>query len=436
MLYPGDADPGFPDLLNWQDDFFVELDYQESTEAPDGSNLTRQKFRLYARAPGTFHLAPIDWGGLQSEPQQVMIKAATAEGAKISLTLSRPKLTARVGEQLSIRVEISTSDRRVKTMIDLPEVDGLEFQPLQQLQDIDEKNGQQLVEHQLGWALTAKKAGHYEVELPPVLYRLHGRNLRRFYLPKISLDVRPLPAYVPPHVPVGMLSVNSYYDPLQSDSMWEVVVETDARLPYGMPVFRAELASISGVEIAQVVERVELETGLEKVITRLHYRVPLPELLLGDRREVRLNYYDLKKQRVEALVHRLPAAWQIPQWLSALAGLLIASILLYLFYLGWRVWSGYLRKRTLGRQIMSCESPCQLRQILLVSTGHRSLDDWAECSMSTPGWIAAQRLVKGLNEACFQHRVTEKTLQRLKSEAAEIAVWTSHTPVAFSSALK
>ncbi len=74
-----------------------------------------------------------------------MIKAATAEGAKISLTLSRPKLTARVGEQLSIRVEISTSDRRVKTMIDLPEVDGLEFQPLQQLQDIDEKNGQQLV---------------------------------------------------------------------------------------------------------------------------------------------------------------------------------------------------------------------------------------------------------------------------------------------------
>jgi len=440
LVYPGESDPGFPDLSSWQDDFFVELDYQDSVEAPDGSSVTRQKFRLYARAPGAFQLAPIVWGGLQSEPQKVMIKAATADGANIAVTLSRPKLTARVGEQLSIRIKLSTTDLRVKSLIELPEVAGVEFQLLQQLQDIDENDGKQLAEHQLGWALIAKKAGHYKIELPPVLYSLHGRNIRRFYLPKISLNVRPLPAYIPSHIPVGALTVNSDYDSLQndstSDSIWEVVVTSDARLSYGMPVFRAELAAISGVEVDQVVERVELERRLEKVITRLHYRVPLPELLLGTRREVRLNYYDLEKHRVNTLVHRLPAAWKIPQWLSALAGLLVTSILLYLFYIGRRIWTAYLRKRTLQRQIMSCETPYQLRQILLISTGHRSLDDWAEYSVPTIKWIAAQRLVKGLNEACFLRGVTEKRLQRLKSEVVEIVGWISHTPVKFSGALK
>lgn len=436
LVYPGERDPGFPDLSSWQDDFFVELDYQESVENPDGSSVTRQKFRLYARAPGAFQLAPIVWGGLQSEPQKVMIKAATAEGANIAVTLSHPKLTARVGEQLSIRIKLSTTDLRVKSLIELPDVAGVEFQLLQQLQAIDENDGKQFVEHQLGWALIAKKAGHYEIELPPVLYRLHGRNIRRFYLPKISLNVRPLPAYIPSHVPVGALTVNSDYDPLQSDSTWEVVVTSDARLPYGMPVFRAELAAISGVAIDQVVERVELERGLEKVITRLHYRVPLPELLLGARREVRLNYYDLEKHRVNTLVHRLPAAWKIPHWLSALAGLLVASILLYLFYVGRRIWTAYLRKRTLRRQIMSCETPYQLRQILLISSGYHSLDDWAEYSVATIKWIAAQRLVKELNEACFLRRVTEKRLQELKSEVVEIAACASHTPAKFSGALK
>ena len=422
MLHPGDADPGFPDLSNWQDDFFVELDYQDSTEAPDGSNLTRQKFRLYARAPGAFHLAPIDWGGLQSEPQEVVIKTAIAEGAKIAVTLLPPKLTARVGEQLSIRIKLSTTDLRVKTLLDLPEVAGLEFRPLQNLKTINEAIGSQLVEHQLGWALTPKKAGHYEIELPPVRYRLHGRDLRRFYLPKISLNIRPLPAYVPSYVPVGALTVHSFYAPLQGEPMWEVVVETDADLPYGMPVFRAELASTSGVEITQVTEKVEIERTPAKVITRLHYQVPLPLMLLGERAEVPLYYYDLEKQRVEELIHRLPAAWQIPQWLSALAGLLFVSLLLSLFYLGRRIWDGYLHKRNLRRKIMSCETPRQLRQLLLIRSGHHSLADWADGFVRRPKPAVARHLAKELNEACFRPMGTAKDLQQLKLEAAEIAV--------------
>lgn len=359
-------------------------------------------------------------GGLYSEPQSIVIKAASAEDATISLALSPTQLTARVGEQLNILSKLSTTDSRVKTQVELPTVAGVEFQPLQQLKTANEISGIQLVEHQLGWALTAKQAGQYEIELPPVMYRLHGRNIRRFYLPKLNLNIRPLPAYVPAHVPVGALTVNNYYAPLQSDSAWSVVVETDARLPYGLPVFRAELASISGVAIDQIIERIELEQGAEKILTRFHYRVPLPEILLGEGREVRLNYYDLEKQRVEALVHRLPAAWKIPQWLATLVGLMIASIIFYLLFVGWRVWNEYHRKRTLRRQIMNCETPHQLRQILLVSSGHRALADWADCFMMTPKLAVARSLVKRLNEACFQQPVAESRLQQIKLEAAEI----------------
>lgn len=47
LLYPGenpeDSGAGFPDLSSWQDDFYVELDYQESVDTPDGRSVTRQK---------------------------------------------------------------------------------------------------------------------------------------------------------------------------------------------------------------------------------------------------------------------------------------------------------------------------------------------------------------------------------------------------------
>lgn len=353
----------------------------------------------------------------------MLIKAARAEDANIALVLSTTKSTARVGEQLNIFIRLSTTDSRVKAQVELPTVAGLEFRPLQQIKTANETSGTQLVEHQLGWALMAKHAGQYEIELPPVMYRLHGRNIRRFYLPKLNINVLPLPAYVPSHVPVGALSINSAYDSLQSDSTsesWVVVVETDARLPYGLPVFRAELAAISDVAIDQIIERIELEQGAEKVLTRLHYRVPLPEILLGEGREVRLNYFDLEKQRVEELVHRLPVAWKIPQWLATLAGLMIASVVFYLSFAGWRVWNEYHRKRTLHRQLLNCETPHQLRQTLLASSGHRALADWADCFVPISKQAVARSLVKQLNEACFQQPVAENKLQKMKSKAAEI----------------
>jgi hypothetical protein len=386
---------GFVVYRGTTDHGHVVSGYAEVGGDETGEMTRRQSVRLYPRRMGEQMLPALSYAGVRSEPLRIDVRPPRPQHGSLTLDhqVSAERVTA--GEQLAVQVRLVTTDPRVRVSIDPIEQAGVSTA---MLGSSVEPGPDDSVVHRLGWSLHFAEAGRHRLALPPVRYTLFGRDLYQIHLPLLEVEVEALPGYVPLTVPVGRLTVESRIEPWQGVPAWWVRVETDGRLPIGLPELEGQLARLAAVQPARIAREQHEEARPDGRYSVIAYRAPLPRWSsgLGPGPQITLQVYDPQRRRVQRQRHILPGAWRAPGWFVVALGVLPLVLALplgrRLRHAG-RRWQG--RHRLLGA-LRRAPDADTLRRRLLEHTGCRTLGEVAS------RWdLEDHGVVTRLNAACF-----------------------------------
>ena len=314
-------------------EFAVQSGVMETAPADSESDVThyRLDFTLYPRRSGTFTIPALVLADSRSEALTVEVSQALSQGEALRVTPAISTTRPWVREQVLVSLEVITPDPLASLEIEAPLLPGFEVLPLSSERErIDTAQGER-TRLRSGLALFSLTPGSHVPSLPLVNYRLDGGTRKRFPLPALELEVRPLPPYVPPTLPVGAVSIESYLEPRgllapRQLGFWHIALRAEAVPPHWLPPLQPLLGSTDDVRLLPPRRESSIAADSSGIHARFDYRVPfhprsdgrvaLPELAL--------DYFDPQSGRLERAVHRPPR----PLSLGMAARLLLAALLL------------------------------------------------------------------------------------------------------------
>ncbi|MBT4193222.1 MAG: hypothetical protein HOB14_03025 [Gammaproteobacteria bacterium] len=406
ISYQGEKNPGLPDLSDWEGKFYVDVQGNESFELPDGQLQSETRVRLYPRVSGNLSLASLALGGAIAKSQQLIVKPLIRNDID-STPIIRPLQADYWADQaIMIQVDVSLYEKRNNVVVNDFEIDGFVVRSLKP-QRINAEAGDVI---RLQWMLLTPSPGHYEIELPSIQQR--GRSRFRFYLPKLKLSIKPIPAYLPATVPVGRHSVNS--DLVYSKNMpasWLLRIENKGRIPAQVEGLQ-DFFEQKGIASDDVNIDHQIDDRSSKVVQL--YEIKIPNWNLWSANEVNLAYFNTATGRLEFLEHTLPRFWNIPKY--AQHGLIYLLMLIF-FYVANRIdkFAQNVRDWRKFRMLLQQSSTGnQLREGLLNNVSFKHLTEWADYFHgSFPKQIALD-----LNELCFD-RESQIKVDDIKNQCLE-----------------
>ena len=392
ISYTGDEEPNQANLARWQTDFYIDRRRSASEQLSDGSVKTVETVRLYPRRVGSLTLYSLALGGAISEPLDLLVEHPLRNG--IDGTPVWQPLPQQIwqGETLSNCVEMPLFDSRNNMKLESPEFNAFRVasHTPQVLERVLERAPASLARQ--CWQLTASRPGIHELELPPVIQR--GRGSWSFYLPKQTIEVLPLPSYLPPAVPVGEPRVHTS---LQQEH-WQLrlqLSDPEAAEAYGVRAFLAKLSGIDSDEVA-----LSFETDSQTLMQIQQFTAPLPVWSwgFGTGERITLRYFDTDLGMLKSTEVSLPAVWRAPIWFSALLSSVSLLIAMLLGRKAFKTWERSLARRKFKQAVGTCNTPDELRRMLLQqSDGSKTLENWADHT----GIDHAQQIASQLNALCF-----------------------------------
>lgn len=392
IVYEGESAVGSADLRQWADDFHIDVRDSETENLLSGAIRTTQQLRLYPRAVGEAVLERIALGGAVAGPLRVIVVPAVRNG--IDGTPRWIELPDQVwqGQTFEIAVEAALLHPSNQIALDDAVLPGFDAQPLPR--QTDSRDGVEVV--RLRWLVTALEPGRHGLELPPIEQR--GRGRWRFFLRAPEIRVLPLPSYLPPSVPVGKVTLESALLEDGTRQFWQVLVRNRGRLPDASYGLRAALTGAAGIDPERI-ENSDVETDPVTGIALQRYRAPLPDWSFGwgAGPALRLRYFDTAAGRLAEIQTRLPPAWRLPTY--ATFTLVVIAVLLLAASVAWlvRTTRRCLARRRFRQQLAQAPDAHALRRLLITSTGHPALTDWAAAQRDP----AAAEAAASINKACF-----------------------------------
>ncbi len=389
ISYHGDKDPGSPNLSEWHEKFYVDLQHSDLSTLPDGQIQAETRVRLYPRVSGQLTLDSLALGGAIAKSHQLNVKPLIRfdiDATPVVLPLQPGYWT---DQAIIISVDVALVEKRNNVVVNDFELDGFVVRSLkpQRLQLV---TGDVI---RLQWMLLTPRHGIYDIELPSIQQR--GRSRFRFYLPKIRLNVKPVPAYLPATVPVGNLRIQSELVEEKNEApLWLLKIENNGRLP-GHVEGLQEFLDLKGIVSTDVF--IEQLIGEETAMVSRVYEMKIPQWNLFSSNELKLAYFNTITGRLETLQHRFPGHWNIPRYARIIS---VYIFVLVFFYVANRVDKlaqrvrSWLRFRSTIRQSSTGN---QLRKVLLKQSSSKNLTRWSEFFPAS----LAQQIAQDLNELCF-----------------------------------
>ena len=318
----------------------AQIDAAEKLEGEDktatGDDHHRLAFTLYPRRSGKLTLPALSLSGSHSEPMAITVTEAKSQGVALTITPTISTTRPWVREQVLVTLEVITPDRFAGLVIEPQPLPGFEVIPLAAERERIETADGERTRLRTGLALFALLPGNHKVRLPPVQYRLDGGTRRLFPLPEPVLEVKALPPYVPPTLPVGKLSIGSTLEPasaLQGRELgfWHITVQAESVPTHWLPPLRKILISSDDIRFLPAKSAPSVQPDSTGVHAQRDYHVPfIPQangrLSLPD---LTLQYFDPASGRLERIVHNPARPLVLGTPARVAAGVIILSLLLY-----------------------------------------------------------------------------------------------------------
>ncbi len=347
LFTSGIGDAPTPDDLNpLEQDFALgEIGIAETLtdRAATGDKLQRLEFTLYPRRSGMLTLPALVLADHRSAPITVEVTPAFSQGVALSVTPKVSSTRPWVRQQVLVTLEVITPDRFASLEIEAHPVPGFEEIALPGERERIETTDGERTRLRSGHALFALTPGAHHVRLPPVHYRLDGGTRRIFPLPEPVLEVKALPPYVPPTLPVGKVSIGSTLETegllrTRELGFWHIQVQADAVPPHWLPPLQRRLVSTEDMRFLPAQSDHAAQPDSRGVHARLEHRVPFTAISNGRLvlPELAMDYFDPVTGRLQRVVHRPPSALVLGIPAQLAAGAISLLLLLWVTPGLWR----------------------------------------------------------------------------------------------------
>jgi len=394
------------DLSPWRERVAITVDDEIIDEDENGNTIQILKLRLHPRKPGKYQLSSLSLGVELTQAIDVDIKTASVEGAEIKLDWQVSTRTPWQREAVILRVQLQTMDYAAHVKPGTPS--NLQYQ-LRALKTERHALADGGYRFDAGWILHPTKAGTLILDLPPVRYRLSGSDRRQFYLPLQKLQVKALPNYLPPTLPVGKINVRSQLS--TTDKKWQLFIDTDALISHGIPDLDIQLAAISQQEMTNIGIKHSRLSSYSEYGDRSLYSSPVPNWLMPYGRDLKLSlrYFDPESGRLQVITHNLPRYWNMPAWAWWVFVFIILLLAVFLVRCLRPQIQTQISKRILQRSLRNATDVKQLRKLILCSGPYFVLSEWAKMNK------ARKPAIDELNYYCFSVS-KHPDIQRLKTD--------------------
>ena len=317
-----------------------------------GQDVQQLQLLLYPRKQGTLVIPPLILDRLRTSEQAVHIGPGMVDTSPIEYDITVSATSAWERQQILVTVDITTADKFSSLHTDEIAVPGFEVVRIPASRSIL-PTGKRLL--RTGWALFPLAAGQYKPELPPIKYQLNGVFKRFYYLPDMNIDVRALPPYIPPTIPVGKVTIKSAIKPgylltTNNTAYLDVQLAGQAVLPYGVPPVLRQLQSSADVHFLSTdSERMTAPDNLG-IHATVNHQVPFKAVANGTlvMPVIQYHYFDPVSARLVSVQHELPGMFALSlfwQGTLLLLALLLTAFLVRTFYVYWQRRQDYRRQR-------------------------------------------------------------------------------------------
>ena len=409
------------------EDFGVTL--EESSENVEdarwpGASVQGLRLKLYPRHLGDITLPALHLGGLQSPPLRIHVTPGLTRGRdgdrplRRDITLSTPQPWER--QQLIIALTITSADPFATLRAeDSLKLAGFEVFPLTNSASKVSQEGREYTVYRVAWALFPLIAGRHRISLPPVILRQSGRVTRIYYAPPQSIDVKALPPYIPPTMPVGQVSLSSRLsttDLLSTDFLayWQISISGTGVSQRWLPPVLRQLQSTARVHFMPTHSERQTAADIQGVQSTILHHIPFKALGSGwlELPVLRLQYFDPDSGRIVDVRHAphsafvLSLAWRL--FLGTVTGLLALWLLWSLWGKIRLLWQRRRKRRCALGQIAAATTMWELRQALAVVAeaegwpGNLTLRDWGmRWRMQVTGSESMDLILQQLARACY-----------------------------------
>jgi len=314
---------------------------------------------LTPRVAGDLRLPPLSLDGpqgpIQGTAQGVRIALARDPGDGEAITPRFPALPGQAWLRQQLVYAVSVDSRRPSLRLEAEpaEVDGFLLLPVPPQSQAVGEGPDRYYRHTAGWLIFPTRPGSRRLELPALRYIRDGVGSHRFYPPTLSVEVRPLPVYLPPGVAVGRLEQHGMARPWRIETVGELQSRRFTLITHGVPAAwwrppGIEATAPGTVRLFESRPRVEQRIDASGLTVRYEYRLPLSPQGWGWQRlqgAARLYGFDPERGTLQSQELEVPLPLALTRWQQALLALL-------LFGLSWRLGRGWWRRvRALYRRL-------------------------------------------------------------------------------------
>ena len=377
MRYLGPTSPDELNVKSWQTQAFIEKRDRQETRLADGQIEVKQRLTLFPRKTGLLELGPLALGGAKSKPIDLMVTPALVN--RVDITPSWAPLPSQLwqGESFETCVHMPLSEQRNRVKVELPEMQGFAWEQTQNRRL--QRDGQLIAER--CWRVSSQLPGDYRIELPPIIQR--GRGRWTFYLPSQSVEVLPLPSYLPNSISVGKPDIRVQ----TGEQGWNISIQVvGGQVTQPLWGVRSALAKATGIATDQMV--VANETIF----------VPFKRWSFGQISRAKITFFNTETGRLDAVDLPLKAPLKLPIIGIVLLSILAMAILVKATCLVRVFMQRRAKLQAFKAAINSATTADQLRTTLLAAASpeasprFKTLQQWAEAQADQEATVLAHHI--------------------------------------------
>lgn len=414
------------DLGDLNDSFGVNV--VETTDNSDdlrwpGQVVQIMTMKLFPRKTGKFYVPELMFEGLKSNAINISVIPGRnkLDGNEFNIItdykISSLKPWER--EQIIIEVEIKTTDKYAHLQFDALNIPGFEAYPFHEKNKKLNDNGIDYNLMNVRWILFPLISGKHIIDIPAIEYHKYGKKLRTYYFPKQSINVAPLPTYIPPTMPVGKVSISSRLQKnvfLYPDSMyyWDIHITGFGVSPNWAPPLLSQIKSTENIHFFPKSSSKDISSTQNGLHAQIKHRIPFKPLTNGvlSLPSLRVQYFDTDSGKIMDATHHSKSMFALSfAWRSVFVGLALLIIMMMAKYF-YRVISLMVNRRRL-RKIALVEIEKSISYADLRDSLHRlsraegfpenlSISEWALLWGASFGKKdAVADFSKMLSQACY-----------------------------------
>jgi len=385
----------------------------ESASKLNESNNKVQELRieLYPNQTGQLEIPTIHFEGYKTSPLAIRVLTAKEIGKTISFIheISTSSLWQR--QQTIITATVVTHSKFAILETDEYIQNGIESYKL----DLSRKDlGNGRFQLTAGWVLYPLISGENSISLPAIKYKLKGKIQRRFIVPKIKFQVKKLPFYIPPLMPVGKINIKQKMS-ATTPKMLTIEISSDSVLPSTLPNLPQEHINDENIIIDQNSSESAVDINNGKFHSKIYHRSLMSFSRSGiyNFPEVEMKYFDPQTGKIVSTQSQPVSILIIAPWLRNALILILIVIFLKLGVKTFVYLQRYLdirsQRKSIINSILSATSPHELHTLL---NAYAKTFNWGS-NMTLKNWELAWRenkeqsalsAIKKLSYACYSGR--------------------------------